>query len=42
MTKEIATLHYRAPEIMLDRLNYNEAVDMWSIGVVIYQMLTGM
>jgi serine/threonine protein kinase len=41
MTKEIATLHWRAPEVILDNLTYCQAVDMWSIGVVIYECLTG-
>ena len=42
MTKEIATLHYRAPEVILDNLQYTQAVDMFSIGIVIYEMLTGL
>ena len=41
MTKEISTLNWRAPEVIMDNLRYNEAVDMWSIGIVIYEMLTG-
>ena len=41
MTKEIATLNWRAPEVILDNLCYNQGVDMWSIGIVIYEMLTG-
>ena len=41
MTKEIATLNWRAPEVMLDNMQYSQSVDMWSIGVVIYEMLTG-
>ena len=42
MTKEIATLNWRAPEVILDNLTYNQGVDMWSIGVVIYECLTGL
>ena len=41
MTKEIATLSWRAPEVILDNTSYSAGVDMWSIGVVIYEMLTG-
>lgn len=42
MTKEICTLNWRAPEVMLDNLRYSPAVDMWSIGVVLHEMITGM
>jgi len=41
MTREMSTLNWRAPEVMLNNLRYNQAVDMWSIGVVLYEMLTG-
>ena len=41
MSKEIQTLHWRAPELMLDNLEYSFSVDMWSIGVIVYEMLTG-
>ena len=41
MTKEIATLNWRAPEVIFNNLMYNEAVDMWSIGIIIFEMLTG-
>ena len=41
MTKEIQSLPYRAPEIMLDNMLYSSSVDMWSIGVIIYEMLMG-
>ena len=41
MTKEIQSLPYRAPEIMLENLLYSSSVDMWSLGVIIYEMLMG-
>ena len=41
MTKQIATLWYRAPEVMLGNTKYTEKVDIWSAGVIIHEMLTG-
>ena len=41
MSKEIQTLHYRAPEVMLDNLSYSSAIDVWSVGVIVFEMLTG-
>jgi serine/threonine protein kinase len=35
------TLWYRAPEVILDNLEYSPAIDLWSVGVIIYEMLTG-
>lgn len=40
-TKEIMTLWYRAPEVLLDNLCYNKSIDLWSAGAIIYEMLTG-
>lgn len=41
MTKQIQSLFYRAPEVMLDNMHYSQAVDMWSTGTMILEMLTG-
>jgi serine/threonine protein kinase len=41
MTKEIMTLWYRAPEVLLDNLSYSPEIDLWSAGVIIFEMLTG-
>ena len=41
MTKEVSTLWYRAPEVLLDNLCYTHAMDMWSVGTIIYEMLFG-
>ena len=41
MTKEIMTMWYRAPEVFMDNLKYSTQIDLWSIGVMIFEMLTG-
>lgn len=33
--------YYRAPELMLNQQNYSQAVDTWSVGCVIAELLTG-
>jgi serine/threonine protein kinase len=38
-TKEIMTLWYRAPEVLLDNLKYSKEIDIWSVGVIIFEML---
>ena len=40
MTREIATLWYRSPEIILGKLTYGPAIDLWSVGTILYEMLT--
>lgn len=37
---DIQTRHYRAPEIIL-RLYKNEKIDIWALGCVVYELLTG-
>ena len=40
MTQYVATRWYRAPElIILPKETYNEAVDMWSVGCILAEML---
>ncbi|KAL4227017.1 Mitogen-activated protein kinase 14 [Mactra antiquata] len=41
MTGYVATRWYRAPEIMLNWMHYNQTVDVWSIGCIMAEMLTG-
>lgn len=41
MSKEIETLWYRAPELLLGLKYYELAVDMWSIGCIFYEMAEG-
>lgn len=39
-TNRVVTLWYRAPELLLGARNYNEAVDMWSVGCVFAELVT--
>ena len=38
LTHEILTLWYRAPEILLGQREYSTPVDMWSIGLIFFEM----
>ena len=35
------TIYYRAPEVLLDNLYYDDMIDLWSAGTIIFEMLTG-
>lgn len=39
MTDYVATRWYRPPEVLLGTKEYNRAMDMWSIGCVLAEML---
>lgn len=39
LTEYVATRWYRAPEVMLNAKNYTSALDMWSIGCIVAEML---
>ncbi|KAI9222991.1 MAP kinase SakA [Blastocladiella britannica] len=41
MTGYVSTRYYRAPEIMLTWQKYDNAVDLWSVGCIFAEMLTG-
>ncbi|BFZ60742.1 mitogen activated protein kinase [Saitoella coloradoensis] len=41
MTEYVATRWYRAPEIMLTFKEYTTAIDVWSVGCILAEMLTG-
>jgi len=41
MTGYVATRWYRAPEIMLSWMHYNQTVDVWSVGCILAELLTG-
>jgi len=38
LTHEVATLWYRAPEILLGQKEYSMPVDIWSIGCIFYEI----
>jgi len=39
MTACIASRWYRAPEIILLDPNYDQSIDMWSVGCVLFELL---
>ncbi|KAI6019843.1 mitogen activated protein kinase-like protein [Pisolithus orientalis] len=41
MTEYVATRWYRAPEIMLTFKQYTKAIDVWSVGCILAEMLSG-
>lgn len=40
-THEVVTLWYRAPEILLGTRYYSTGVDIWSVGCILAEMITG-
>lgn len=40
-TTDFVTVTYQAPELLLGALNYTCAIDIWSVGCIFAQMLTG-
>ncbi|GFZ50202.1 mitogen-activated protein kinase [Saitozyma sp. JCM 24511] len=41
MTEYVATRWYRAPEVMLSFQEYTKAIDVWSVGCILAEMVTG-
>ena len=40
ITEKLGSLNYMAPEIHLDK-GYDSKVDMWAVGIILYNMLSG-
>jgi len=38
---EVVTLFYRAPELLLDFNKYDKTIDVWSVGCIFAEMITG-
>ncbi|XP_055328292.1 mitogen-activated protein kinase 14-like isoform X2 [Paramacrobiotus metropolitanus] len=41
MTGYVATRWYRAPEIMLNWMHYTQTVDIWSVGCIMAELISG-
>eukprot|EP01063_Lacrimia_lanifica_P014156 TRINITY_DN207_c0_g5_i1.p1 TRINITY_DN207_c0_g5~~TRINITY_DN207_c0_g5_i1.p1 ORF type:complete len:314 (+),score=143.30 TRINITY_DN207_c0_g5_i1:56-997(+) len=41
LTHEVVTLWYRAPDILLGSNNYGPGVDLWAVGCIFCEMITG-
>ena len=41
LTPKVMTRSYRPPEVILGDSHYNSSVDIWSLGCVFFEMLTG-
>lgn len=41
LTREVVTRWYRAPEVLLGKRDYSTAVDIWSVGTILVEMLNG-
>lgn len=40
-TNEVVTLWYRCPAVLLGCRKYGASIDIWSVGCIFYEMLTG-
>ena len=40
-THEVVTLWYRAPDVLMGSKHYSTSVDMWSVGCIFAEMVTG-
>ena len=38
-THEVVTLWYRAPEVILSWKKYNSAIDVWSVGCILAELI---
>ncbi|EZG68925.1 cyclin-dependent protein kinase-like serine/threonine kinase family catalytic domain protein [Gregarina niphandrodes] len=41
LTREVVTLWYRAPELLLGCETYSSGIDMWSLGCILAEMMSG-
>lgn len=41
LTSRVVTLWYRAPELLLGATEYGAAIDLWSVGCILAELLVG-
>ena len=41
LTSNVVTFWYKAPELLLGENRYDEKIDIWSVGCIFYELLTG-
>ncbi len=41
MTRNVQTLYYRAPEVLLGARYYSDKIDIWSLGCIYSEMILG-
>merc|ERR1712173_373345 len=41
LTREVVTLWYRSPEVLMGSNHYNGGIDMWAVGCMLWEILTG-
>lgn len=41
MTEYVATRWYRPPELLVGKCDYTKAIDVWSVGCVMAEMIDG-
>ncbi|ESW28989.1 hypothetical protein PHAVU_002G034800 [Phaseolus vulgaris] len=41
LTSRVVTLWYRAPELLLGATEYGDAIDLWSVGCILAELLAG-
>ena len=39
LTSTIMTRWYRAPEVIITDKNYNKAIDIWSLGIILVEIV---
>lgn len=37
----VQTIEFQAPEIVFGNCNYNESIDVWSVGIILWNLITG-